>query len=128
VRAGAAEEMQLLRPLLPQARRNDQQDASPVFRPTLCDDQAGLDRLTETDLIGEDYAFRNRRREREKRGIDLMRVEVYPRRRKRFRKRVIRRAFKGDAVSEVLAVIGGEIRRFHDHRYTISAGRLSNGS
>ena len=47
-----------------------------------------------------------------KSGIDLMRVEVYPRRRKRFRKRVIRRAFKGNAVSEVLAVIGGEIRRF----------------
>ena len=76
--------LQLLRPLLPQAGRNNQQDAPAVFGPTLCNDQAGLDRFAEADLVGEYRALRDGRRKREEGGIDLMRVQVHPCRREGF--------------------------------------------
>jgi len=43
----------------------------------LCQKQAGLDRLSETDLVGEDRALGERALEREERGLDLVRVQVH---------------------------------------------------
>jgi hypothetical protein len=67
---------EFLEPLLSQIRRRDDEHAALAFRPSLRNHEAGLDRLAESDLIGEERAFRKRRGESEERRIDLMRIEV----------------------------------------------------
>ena len=48
--------LQLLMPLLAQVRRNDDEHLPPPFGPALGKDQAGLDGLAQTNLVGEDHA------------------------------------------------------------------------
>ena len=47
-----------------------------AFGPTLGQNDARLDGLTEPDLIGKDGPARQRRAEREQRGFDLVRVQI----------------------------------------------------
>ena len=46
--------LQFLMPLLAQVGRHDDEDAAPALGPALRDDEAGLDRLAQTHLIGQD--------------------------------------------------------------------------
>ena len=46
--------LQFLVPLLAQVGRHDDEDTAPALGPALRDDEAGLDRLAQTHLIGQD--------------------------------------------------------------------------
>ena len=67
---------QLLIPLLAQIGRRDDQDAPLALRPFLREDQARLDGLAETDLVGQQRALGERRLEGEQGGIDLMGIQI----------------------------------------------------
>lgn len=75
-RLDAEELKQLALPLPDERLRHDQQDALRPLRPALRDDEPGLDRLPEADLVGEDAAPLLEPPEREDHGIDLVRVGV----------------------------------------------------
>ena len=70
---------QLVLPLADQRLRDDQQHALRPLGPALGDDQPGLDRLAEPDLVGEDAAAFAEAPQREDHRVDLMRVGVDPR-------------------------------------------------
>ena len=67
---------ELLLPLPEERLRRDEQDAPRALRHELRDDEASLDRLPETDLVGEDAPALSHPGEREDDGVDLVRVGV----------------------------------------------------
>ncbi len=76
--AGRQKELvcKLLRPLFAQIRGRDHKQAALAFGALLGQQQARLDGLSETSLVGEDCPFGERASEREESRIDLMRVQV----------------------------------------------------
>ena len=75
-RLDAEQVEQLVLPLADQRLRDDQQDALRAFGPALGDHQAGLDRLSEADLVGEDAAAFAETPEREDHRVDLVGVGI----------------------------------------------------
>ena len=69
--------LQFLVPLFAQVGGDDDEDFVPPLRPALRDDQPGFDGFAEADFVGKDDAAREGIAAGEKRGIDLVRVEVY---------------------------------------------------
>ena len=69
--------LQFLVPLFTQVGGGDDEYFAPPLRAALCDDQPGFDGFAEADFIGKDDAAREGIAAGEKRGIDLVRVEVY---------------------------------------------------
>jgi hypothetical protein len=67
----------LLVPLLAEVGRRDDEDAPFALRPLLGNDEARLDGFTQTDLVGEQRALRQRRVKRKQGGIDLMRIQIH---------------------------------------------------
>src|SRR3984893_6887104 len=57
--------------------------------PALGEGKPRLDCLAEADLVGQQGALREGRRQREECYVHLMRVEVHPRRRQRLRQRIL---------------------------------------
>jgi hypothetical protein len=78
VRLNAEQIEELVLPLANQRLGNDEKDALCSFRPALRDDQAGLDRLAETDFVREDAAALPQTPQREDHGVDLVRVRIDP--------------------------------------------------
>ena len=70
---------QLVLPLADQRLRDDQQDALRAFGPALGDHQARLDRLAQSDFVGEDAAAFAEPAQREDHRVDLVRVGIDPR-------------------------------------------------
>jgi len=68
--------LQLERPLLPNGRRAYHQQATATLGPVLAEDDAGLDRLPKSDLVGQDHALRQGRLQGKERGLDLVGVQV----------------------------------------------------
>jgi hypothetical protein len=56
--------------------RNDDQQLPPLLCPFFGKKNPGLNRFPKSNFVGEDRAFRERRAEREQRGVDLVRVQV----------------------------------------------------
>ena len=67
----------LLRPLLAQIGRADDQDAPLALDPLLSQHQAGFDGLSKPYFVGEDGALGQGRLKREQRGLHLMGVQVH---------------------------------------------------
>ncbi|SPT75018.1 Uncharacterised protein [Arcanobacterium haemolyticum] len=63
---------QFLLPLLTQRGRGDDEDAALALCPVLADDDPGLDRLTQADLVSQDHSVRERGLQREQGCIDLV--------------------------------------------------------
>ena len=95
---------QLLRPLLTKGRRDDQKYSALSFGPALRDDEAGLDGLPEPHLVGENRSPRDRRLQCEQRCIDLMRVHLDARSRKRLGERVLAHTFERDPMGKKLTL------------------------
>jgi len=68
---------QLLIPLLAKIGGHDNQDAASPLRPLLGDHQPGFDGLAESDFIGEQRAFGQRRIEGEQGCVHLMGIQVH---------------------------------------------------
>ena len=78
-RLDAEQVEQLVLPLPDQRLGHDQQDALRAFGAALGDDQAGLDRLSQADLVREDAAAFAETSEREDHRVDLVRIRIDPR-------------------------------------------------
>src|SRR3984893_12854249 len=79
--------------------------------PALGDGEPRLDCLAEADLVRQQGALRERRRQREECYVHLMRVEVDARRRQRLRQRILAQPFEGDAMRKVRALVRGVMHR-----------------
>ena len=75
-RLNAEELEELVLPLADERLRHDQQDALSPLGPALRDDQPGLDRLPEPDLVRENAATLLEPAEREDHGVDLVRIGI----------------------------------------------------
>ena len=69
---------QLALPLAEQGPRHHDQHAAPAFRKQLGDDETGLDGLAQPHLVREDAAPLGNAAERERHGLDLVRVRIHP--------------------------------------------------
>ena len=67
---------ELCEPLLPEARRQDEEDAPFILRPLLRDDDAGLDGLAEAHLVREEDSPRQGGAEGSQRGVYLVGIQV----------------------------------------------------
>ena len=105
---------QLLMPLLAQVGRHDDQDVPAPLGPALRDHQAGLDRLAQPHLVGQDHALRQRVAEGEQRGLDLMRVQIDLRIHQRGGQQICGLTAPAHSTRklpcDVLAVVGGQLR------------------
>ena len=63
---------QLLLPLLTQRGRGDDEDAALTLCPVLADDDPGLDRLTEANLVSQDHSICERGLQREQCRVHLV--------------------------------------------------------
>ncbi len=110
--------LQLLRPLLAQVRRSNDQNSALPLGPFLGQDQASLYGLSKSDFIGEDRTFGKRGREGEERGLDLMGIEVHLSVKQRTRKLLgIRYGVPlGQFIGEKLCVVF----RYHSYCLNIS--------
>ena len=97
---------QLLRPLLPKRRRDDQEDTTLMLGTALRDDEARLDGLPEPDLVGEDRALRDRRLQCEQGRIDLMRIHLDASGRRGLCERIVAHPFERDPMGKKLALVG----------------------
>lgn len=69
--------LQLLVPLLAQVSWDDDEDAATTLAPTLRDDKTRFNRLSEPDLVSQDYTARKRILADEQCGFDLMGIEIH---------------------------------------------------
>ncbi len=109
-----AEKLQeLVLPLADQRLRHDQQDTPRPFRAALGDDQASLDRLSETDLVRENAAALAKTPERKDHRVDLVRVGINPRLalRSRIALPVVRTADPHEVLGEHAQIEGVERHR-----------------
>jgi hypothetical protein len=63
-------------PLLPKIGGRDDEDVPLPFSPFLREHESGFNGLTESNLIGEERAFRKRRPKSEQGRFDLMRIQI----------------------------------------------------
>ena len=68
--------VQLLRPLLAQARRADDQEPTAALSPVLANHQRCFDGLAQPHLVSQQYAFLQWVPKGEQRRLDLMRVQI----------------------------------------------------
>src|SRR5437762_9050196 len=68
---------ELLGPLLSQVCGNDHEQLPLPLGPFLGEQQPGFNRLSESDLVGEDRALREWILERKERCVHLVRIEVH---------------------------------------------------
>src|SRR5262249_10770046 len=75
-------------PLFPERCRDDKEDAPTTFGPLLREDKRSLNCLAQADLVGEQHATCVGRAQSEKRGLDLVRIEIDARVTERMRERL----------------------------------------
>ena len=68
--------VQLLRPLLAQARRADDQEPTAALSPVLANHQRGFDGLAQSNFVRQQHAFLQWVSKGEQRCLDLMRVQI----------------------------------------------------
>ncbi len=69
--------IQFLIPLFPQVGRGNDEDAAFALGPFLGKDQTGLNRLAQTDFVGQQRTFGQWGAEREQCRVHLMRIQVH---------------------------------------------------
>jgi hypothetical protein len=100
--------LEFLRPLLAEGRRDNKLDVPLLLGPTLGNDQPGLNRLSQTNLVGKDRTLGQWGFQSEEGSIDLVRLHLYPRRRQEPGKCFVPDPFKGQPMGQKLAVVGRE--------------------
>jgi hypothetical protein len=116
--------LQLERPLLANGGWADHEQATTTLSPILAENDAGLNRLPKSNLVGQHHALRERRLQSEQRGLDLMGVQVDGGIEERHGQAVepASRAAR-QVVSEVLRVVGGEAHQLYVARSWASQWR-----
>ncbi len=97
-------------PLLSKIRRRDDEDPPLSLRPSLRKENSGLDRFSETDLVGEERAIGKRGIESKKRGIDLVWIQVHLSARHSSGElaNAVGRPAPGELVSEIFGLVIGQ--------------------
>jgi len=101
---------QLLRPLLAQAGRADDQQAAFALGPVLPQHQCRFDGFAKTDLVGQDHALAERIPKRKQRSFDLVRIQIDTGVEQRLRQAIdpVSGMAQRQCMCVVFGVVGGE--------------------
>lgn len=112
---------EFLTPLLAEIGRHDDQEPALAFGPPLGKQDARLDGLTETHLVGEDGPFGQGRLKGKEGGLDLVGIQIdlgISQRSRQFADAVRRTAF-----GQLMGKVGGVIRGVHGVRASRTTAR-----